>query len=301
MAEGRIPIQTISGVTLHVDSLAKIIRALLRSLSRNKELYEFIINVSGGNVRIAVELVSRYFGSPNIESDRIVKTITEHGSYDVPIHEFAKAALLGDYSHYQEESSYATNVFAVFFRDQREHFLSLFLLGFLSWDGAPTAQADGFISVKTLTQEMQGNGFTPEQVSVHLQKLSRRKLIETTERRLLDTGQEVKELGLPEAFRITSLGAYHLKRWVSEFSYLEAVLFDTQIFDEAFRLSLLEDVNDDRLYARYNRATGFREYLDAVWKTIDARPYFDWENTRQLSATSFSRVQRRLRDHGFIT
>lgn len=300
MALGRIPVQQIDGVTLHVDSLAKLIKALLDSLARNKDLYEFIVNVSGGNVRIAVELVSRYLGSPNIESDRIVRTITDQGTYNVPLHEFAKAALLGEYSHFQEESSAATNVFSVFYRDQREHFLDLLILGFLSWDGASKVQADGFISLKELTQEMQGNAFTPDQVSNHLQKLTRRKLIETTERRLLNTGEEVKERGLPEAFRITSLGAYHLKRWVSEFSYLEAVAFDTPIFNESTRLGFVDSVNDDRLYARYRRASAFKDYLDETWTKVGARPYFDWTQTRLLSIGSFTRVERALRDLGLI-
>jgi GTPase SAR1 family protein len=301
MAQGRLPVQALEGVTLHIDSLAKLIRALLDSLSRNKELYEFIVNVSGGNVRIAVELVSRYLGSPNVESERIVRIMTDSGNYSVPLHEFAKAALLGDYSHFQEESSAATNVFSVIYRDRREHFLSSLIMGFLSWDGAPRAQADGFISLETLTSEMQDSGFSPEQISSHLQKLSRRKLIETSERRLLETGQEIQEHGLPDYFRITTLGAYHLKRWMSEFSYLEAVSFDTVIFDEKLRSWLLESVNDDRLRARYERAVGFRDYLDETWKDVQSKPYFDWEDNRQMSNSSFARVERTLRDMGLIT
>jgi hypothetical protein len=296
MAKGRVPIQQIDGVTLHVDSLAKLIQALLKSLESNRELYEFIVNVSGGNVRVAVELVSKYLGSPNIESDRIVKTITETGKYWVPLHEFSKAALLGDYSHFQEEASAATNLYSVVYRDQREHFLSLLIIGYLSWDGAKTAQTDGFVSQQTLMDEMQANGFTQDQTTVHLQRLTRRKLIESTERRLLDTGAELQELGLPESFRITSNGAYHLKRWCVEFHYLEAVCFDTPIFDDSVRQILMESVNDDRLLPRYKRASSFRDYLDSTWKGLKAQPYFDWNQTRLVSNQSFMRVEKRLRD-----
>jgi len=296
MSRGRVPLQHIDGVTLHIDSLAKLIGALLKSLEHNRELYEFIVNVSGGNVRVAVELVSKYLGSPNIESDRIVKTVTETGKYWVPLHEFSKAALLGDYSHFQEDSSAATNLYSIIYRDRREHFLTLFLLGYLSWDGAKTAQADGFVSQAVLIDEMQANGFTRDQTTVHLQRLTRRKLIESTERRLLETGAELQELGLPESFRITSSGAYHLKRWCAEFSYLEAVCFDTPIFDESLRQALMESVNDDRLLPRYKRASSFREYLDSTWQSLKAQPYFDWDQTRQLSKRSFDRVEKRLRD-----
>lgn len=300
MAQGRLPVQAMEGVTLHVDSLAKLIKALLNSLAKNRELYEFIVNVSGGNVRVAVELVSRYLGNPNVESERIVQAVTESGDYVVPLHEFAKAALLGDYSHFQEESSIATNVFSIVYRDRREHFLSPLMLGFLSWDGATRSQADGFISLQSLTSEMQSGGFSPEQVSSHVQKLTRRKLIETSERRLLETGQEVINSGLPESFRITTLGAYHLKRWISEFAYLEAVSFDTPVFDDRLREELIPNINDDRLLARYSRAVRFRSYLDETWESMVAKPYFDWGNIRALSIASFGRVERRLRDYGLL-
>ncbi|WP_312834187.1 hypothetical protein [Comamonas sp.] len=300
MAQGRIPVHALEGVTLHIDSLAKLIRALLDSLTRNKDLYEFIVNVSGGNVRIAVELVSRFLGSPNVESERIVQIITEGGQYYVPTHEFSKAALLGDYSHFQEESSAATNVFSIIYRDRREHFLSPLIIGYLSWEGASRAKADGFISLTSLTEELQKSGFTPEQVSAHIQKLTRRKLIETSERRLLETGQEVSDVGLPDSFRITTLGAYHLKRWISDFGYLEAISFETPIFDESLKDRLIPNINNDRLLARYDRAIGFRSYLDETWSTIEAKPYFDWSELRTLSISSFERVERSLRDNGLL-
>jgi len=300
MAEGRLPVQAMPGVTLHVDSLAKLLKALLDSFARDRDLYEFIVNVSGGNVRVAVELVSRYLGNPNVESERIVQAVTENGYYWVPLHEFAKAALLGDYSHFQEESSIATNVFSIVYRDQREHFLSPFILGFLSWDGATRSQADGFISLNSLTSEMQSGGFSPEQVWSHVQKLTRRKLIETSERRLLETGQEVINSGLPESFRITTLGAYHLKKWISEFAYLEAMSFDTPIFDDRLREELIQNINDDRLLARHTRAVRFRSYLDETWEGMEAKPYFDWANVRTASIASFGRVERSLKDYGLL-
>ena len=127
-----------------------------------------------------------------------------------------------------------------------------------------------------------------------------RSLIESSERRLLETGQEILESGLPDSFRITTLGAYHLKRWVSEFSYLESMSFDTPIFDDRLREELVPNINDDRLLARYRRAIGFRDYLDETWAGMAAQPYFDWETVRTPSIASFGRVERSLRDHGLL-
>jgi len=298
VAEGRLPVAKIDGLTMHVDSLAILIRALLASLKHNSQLYEFIVNVSGGNVRVAVELVSKYFGNPNVESDKIVKIVKETGHYHVPLHEFAKAGLLGDYAHFQEESSLASNIYAVVYPDKREHFLSLYLLGYLGWDGASRDDTDGFVGANALISELQSNGFTREQIEAHLLKLTRKKLIETPERRLLETDNELKDIGMPTSYRTTSLGAYHVKKWACEFAYMDAMTFDTPIFDGSVRNLLAKRVNDTALTARYERATVFRDYLNAIAKDFATKPYFDWQQFTSIGAPSFAQVENWLQDRG---
>lgn len=298
VAEGTLPVQNLAGLRLHVDSLAILISVLKRALIENKELIEFIVNVSGGNVRIAIELVSKYFGSPNVESEKIVKVYKESRRYKVPLHEFAKVALLGDYAHFQEESSTASNVFAVVYPDRREHFLSLLILGYLAWDGAQKEHREGFVPTQSITREMQDRGFNDGQVQAHLARLTRKRLIETAERRQLETAEEIQESGMPESFRTTSLGAYHVKKWCGEFSYLEAMAFDTPIFDSAVRELLAPHVNDALLSARFQRAESFREYLDRTWIDISHPPYFDWPTLRAVGMGSFDRARRFLMENG---
>jgi GTPase SAR1 family protein len=299
IAEGRLPIAKIKDLSMHIESLAILIRALQNSLRNNAELYEFIVNVSGGNVRVAIELISKFLGNPNVESEKIIKTINEGGKYIIPLHEFAKGGLLGDYAYYQEDSSYAYNVFNVVFADKREHFLSLLLLGYMNWDGAAGRQTDGFIGLNSIFDEAQTHGFTVEQSTAHLRKLTRKKLIEATERRLLDDEEGAGDAELPESFRITSLGAYHLKRWAYEFSYLEAMSFDTPIFSNQVYATLAQHVNSQTLSARYIRAITLRNYLNEIWDTFTIRPYFDWKQFQAYGEKSFERVVRRLIDLGF--
>lgn len=298
IAKGTLPVQSIAGLTLHVDSLAILITVLRKALLENRELLEFVVNVSAGNVRVAIELVSKFFGSPNVESEKIVKIYKETNKYHVPLHEFAKVALFGDYAHFQEDSSVASNVFSVVYPDKREHFLSLLLLGYLSWDGAEKEHREGFVQTNVLIKEAQNLGFTVEQAETHLSRLTRKRLIETSERRQLELPEEISKLGLPESFRITTLGAYHLKKWASEFSFLEAMAYDTPIFDSSIRELLLPHVNDSRLTARFQRGETFAEYLDVVWKEIPQRPYFDWVTLRAVGFPSFDRANKFLRDNG---
>lgn len=297
IADGRLSVTKVKDLSMHIESLAILIRALQNSLHKNKELYEFIVNVSAGNVRVAIELISKFIGNPNVESERIVQILTEGGGYIIPLHEFAKGGLLGDYAYFQEDSSYACNIFSVIFADKREHFLSLMILGYLGWDGALREQVDGFIGVESVFHEMQTNGFTQDQTTAHLKKLTRKKLIETTERRLLETEKEIQDIGMPEAFRITSLGAYHLKRWIYDFSFLEAMCFDTPIFSNQIVAQLSPRINDQALSARYERATIFRQYLDAVWQDLNPKPYFDWAQFKTSGDKSFERVTKRLADN----
>lgn len=299
ICEGRIPVQSLAGVSLHLESLTILIKVLRESLSRDRELMEFLVNVSGGNVRRAVELISRFFGNPNIQTERIVKKATDGDGYIIPVHEFARTALLGDYSHYQEGSSIAFNVFDVVYPDSKEHFLALFLLGYLSWDVATSNDADGFVKTPAIVREMQGLGFTFDQVKFHLIRLARKRLAEVPERKTLESDEDLRS-GLPESFRITSLGAYTLKRWAGDFSFLEAMSFDTPIFDSDTRTELAKQLNDNRLRARFARAEGFRDYLGATWRLLSAKPYFDWESIVAVGAGSFARVMRRLTDLGYL-
>lgn len=298
VAEGTLPVQNLAGLRLHVDSLAILISILKRALIENKDLIEFIVNVSGGNVRIAIELVSRFFGSPNVESEKIVKLYKETKRYNIPLHEFSKVALLGDYSHFQEESSTASNIFSVVYPDKREHFLSLYILGYLAWDGAQKEHREGFVPTQTITREMQNCGFNGDQVQAHLARLTRKRLIETAERRQLETAEDIQESGMPESFRTTSLGAYHLKKWCGEFSYLEAIAFDTPIFENSVRERLAPHVNDSLLSARFQRAECFGEYLDHIWVDMPHPPYFDWPTLRAIGMVSFDRARRYLMENG---
>lgn len=300
IAEGRLPVAKIKNLSMHVESLAILIRVLQRSLATNRELYEFIVNVSSGNVRVAIELISKFIGNPNVESERIVKIFTETGYYLLPLHEFSKGGLLGDYTHFQEDASYACNIYSVIFSSKNEHFLSLFILGYLSWDGAHRQQVDGFVGREAIEKEMQTNRYTVDQTTRHLQKLTRKKLIETSERRLLETEKEVQEFGMPEAFRLTPLGAYHLKKWAYEFSFIESMTFDTPIFSEAVRTELSKHINDQNLSARYKRGKMFREYLSEVWGELSPKPYFDWIQAVSIGQPSFERVEKRLTDLGLL-
>lgn len=298
MAEGNIPLESVDSVRVNAQNLALFLKALISSLKHNEELYEFLSNITGGNIRSAIQFVSDFIGSPNVDAEKITNIMSERGKYQIPLHEFTKSALLGEYSHYTPDGSIAMNVYDVRSADPSEHFLVSVLVSFLSLPG-PHRDNDGFCSLDDIVDELQGLGFTAEQIWVALRRSTNRRLVETSQR---VTFEEDKHGGLvgemPEAFRVTSSGAYHIQRWLGGFAYLDAMVFDTPIFDAEVRDSLLENVNSLAITERYERARAFKGYLLKCWDEFPSKPaYFDFYAVTNDAKGSFGRVKAAIEKH----
>ncbi len=292
MAEGRLPIEKLSGVSLKLDSIVLFLKALLESLRKSPEISEFLSNITGGNIRQVIEFVTRFIGSANVDSQKIIEIMQKGKHYRIPLHEFQKAAILGEYAHYDPESSMAFNLFDVRYPDPREHFLCLLLLAFLGYDG-PARNREGFIDAVKLIDEMQSHGFVPDQSENAIRRLTSKKLIEATERVTFDSSAEESVAELPSAFRLTTIGAYHLQRWVSTFAYLDGMLFDTPIFDAQTMDILTKQPNSFDIELRYERTVAFRAYLTEMWTKSEIRvPYFDWATLLPIGQPSFESVMK---------
>jgi GTPase SAR1 family protein len=294
VAEGKIQIPHLGNIQLNLVNIATFIRALLFSLNRNERLVEFLSNITGGNIREVIGFVTRFIGSPNVDADKIIDKM-ENGGYVIPLHEFWKSALLGEYSHYDPMSSIALNLFDIISVNQNEHFLTPMILGYLNFDGKHKNK-DGFVITNAIITEMQNFGFSPASTTALIQAANNKKLIETAERVTFDEGEgnffDDKE---PENFRITTVGAYHLKRWISEFAYLDAMSHDTPILNEEIRNTIKEEVNSFSISDRLNRALTFRGYLTKTWHDSNLRPsYFDWDEVLAIGEESFNKVQRAI-------
>jgi hypothetical protein len=295
IAEGRIPADILPGVRLHVANMACFLRALLHSLERNRDLTEILANITGGNIRAIVEYVRSFIGCPNVEAEKIVHLYSKGERYVIPIHEFSKAAILGDFSHFNPQSSLAMNVFDVGSADRKEHFLPLLLIGFLISDSL-VKDRDGFVGTPNLVEEMQKWGFLPDQVENALRRLTNKKLIETTERITFEEDLTGLIGEMPEGFRVTSIGAYHLQRWAGDFAYLDAMVFDTPIFEPAVH----EQISGGNLASfdiadRYERTLAFRNYLSSCWDAAGIRPpYLDWREAVRHGTPTFEAVRRAI-------
>jgi GTPase SAR1 family protein len=292
ISEGTLPFEGLSSFSMHTPTLSTYIKTLLYSVRKNKELTELLSNITGGNIRAVIELVRSFIGSPNVDSDKIIRLVEKGENYIIPVHEFSKSALLGEYSHFHEDSSIALNVYDIRHPDKREHFLILLIVAYLNYD-EKHRDNDGFVRSDRIFTELQNNSFTKDQIDAAIRRATNKKLIETTQRVTFDEQYSDLFSDLPGAFRITTVGAYHLKKWASSFAYLDAMVFDTPVFDDQINEVLLSDPGSFEISKRYERAIAFRGYLTACWHEAGvAVPYFEWNDIVKAGQSSFKAVSK---------
>ena len=294
LAEGTFPPNMHHGFSIRTTKLPLFIKTLLYSIEHNSDIREILSNITAGNIRSVVEFVVKFIGSPNVEAEKIIRIMEEQGRYLIPIHEFSKAAILGDYSHYNPDSSMAMNLFDVQYPDQREHFLAPMILAFYMWDGSPK-DSDGFTTAAVLVDEMQSRGFVPKQINGKLRRLTNKKLIESTERITFEEDETGLVGEIPFAFRITSIGMYHIKKWAGLFAYLDAMVFDTPIFDPNVLKEILPDLEQFVIAKRLDRTKAFSDYLLSIWRSSNLSPtYFDWGTIILQGESSFYAVEKAI-------
>ena len=135
---------------------------------------------------------------------------------------------------------------------------------------------DGFIDKSYLYEEFQSMGYSEGQIDIALMKTTNKKLIETSQRVTFDEDESGLADQLPNSYRITSIGAYHYKRWIYRFAYLDAMVFDTPIINEQVQDNLILDLESFDLRCRLKRALAFKHYLLICWSESNLSPkYFD--------------------------
>lgn len=294
LAEGRLPLEKLEGISIRLDSISLFLRALIHSLRVNREIVELLTNLTGGNIRETLDLVKSFIGSANVDSDKIIQIMRSDGGYVIPLHEFSKAALIGEYSHYQSSSSIALNLFDIRYPDLKEHFLASLILGFLGSDGQHK-NTEGFVQTSDIMNEIQRMGFVRDQIEYCLRRLTNKKLIETTERITFEQGLQGLVGNMPIAFRLTTSGAYHIKKWMPTFAYLDAMIFDTPILNEKMRAVMGHRIESFDIRERYRRTLEFIKYLDEAWEALGHRSsYFDWPTIKISGQSTFSSVGRAI-------
>jgi|GEM_PF-413507 len=295
VAEGKAAPQSLQGIMLHTGSMVTFLKVLIRAIRSDNDIRRFLNNITGGNTRLIIELISSFCGSPNVDARKIVNIEEEKGNYVIPMHEFTKHALLGEYSYYNQISSVvACNLFDVMSPDPREHFLKSAIVAYLT---APHGirKNDGFLSGKEIFAEMTAIGFGEDQISMALKTLSERRLIETpfSYYREIDKVDEKESIELD--YRATSIGIYHIQHWAGQFGYLDAMSIDTPVMDDDARRDIFSMAQSFQIADRFQKTDKFRSYLLDQWNNSNITiPYLDFGRILAGGEKSFASVDKAI-------
>lgn len=292
VAEGKVEPAALSGIRLNLGSVVSFLNATLRSIRTSEPIRQFLSNITGGNTRAVIELITSFFGSPNVDSQKIVRIEDEGGAYKIPLHEFTKHALLGEYAYFNSQSSLvACNIFDVSTADPREHFLASLIVAYLG-SNAVVLDNDGFVNGREIIVEMVRHGFLEDQVRHSIRRLARKRLIETPHAHYREIQVDDQERPEQYHYRATSIGIYHIRFWTGSFSFLDAVSTDTPIFEPETRDQIAKLAASFAITDRYQKATCFKKYLENQWHFSNfGVTYYDFISLMQGQEESFHAVK----------
>ena len=287
LTSGDISVQTLGGdIGINLERLDSIIRVFLQSLEENRDLVEFLDNIAGGNVRLSLDLVRGFFGSGHVDVDKIIRIFEQSGHYQIPLHEFYRAVAYGDHEHYNPNSSPIANLFDLISVDKKEHFILPISLSILQAT-SNTDSNSGFIESDRLYDQLQKIGFVPRQIDQVISRSTRHKLIETDFSNLEDERDH-----LPKTMRITTIGAYHIQKLITQFSYIDTVIVDTPILSSEYRTRIMDTQNIKR---RIERAESFLSYLDECWEALKGLSiHFNWVSTVHELKRDIEKIKNRI-------
>ncbi|MFE9296453.1 hypothetical protein [Streptomyces niveus] len=270
------------GVSVESHMLREYIEVIVDSIERNASLAECIDNVSAGNVRDALDLLTIFVGSGHVDTGKILEIKIKTGSYFIPMHEFLRAVIYGDNEHYSPDNSFVANMFDVISLNSSEHFLMPHMIDYCLRSSQSAKSEMGYVLQNEVFSYLQSLGYRDLQIGSAFARAERA--------RLCDFAMADEEA--PTRLRITQRGAYILRKLVTEFVYVDAVVVDTPILDEGFR-----EIITDAWYIedRLERARHFVGYLDTSW---EAAPHpeggFDWPSVSSVLSRSIEEVHRRI-------
>ena len=286
LSEKGMDVSTGGQVSVRTEGLRDYLKVLDYSFVQNRELKEFLDNMCGGNIRLALDFVRAFIGSGHVDTGKILDIYRQTGEYLVPLHEFLRAVTYGDHEHYSPAASEIVNVFDISTPDGKEHFLSPILLAQLDrWAQQPTT--DGFVPISDIYEYLQALGFGLSQIHWALERLLPRNLVESA--------SKLREYPAEESgshYRVTSVGSYYVKRLICTFSYVDAMVVDTPITDPQMRQQIAEA---HLLTDRLERARVFCEYLDSQWHALSEQQLsFEWPAVKKALERDVNRITHRI-------
>ncbi|MFC7718540.1 hypothetical protein [Nonomuraea recticatena] len=166
------------GITVESRLLREYIEVIVQSMQRNASLAECIDNISAGNVRDALDLLTNFVGSGHVDTRKILDIKQQTGSYYIPLHEFLRAVIYGDNEHYSPDASFVANMFDIISVQAEEHFLMPFMIDYCLRSSQHRSAAHGFIPESEVADHLHSLGYRDQQISAALARSEQGKLLD---------------------------------------------------------------------------------------------------------------------------
>ncbi|MFH1940739.1 MAG: hypothetical protein ABIL68_01450 [bacterium] len=287
ITRGNLPSSVLpSGVHVDLEKVGIFLTIVKDTLDKSDDLLEAIDNLSGGNIRVALDFIKRLVSSGHIDTRKILDIYNKSGSYIVGLHEFLRSIIYGDTAYYDPNTSPVFNLFDLMSPDHKEHFLCLIILQRIDSEGK-RSRSHGFVEIGILYDFLQGLGFPVPQIDHSICNLIAAKLLETAGR-LQPVEGDVGD----SAVRITTIGAYHLYRLPCMFVYYDAIATDLTILDESVR-SVVTEVSD--ISDRLERGTIILAYLDSCNTDVPEKiSGLDWKTLKKTTEDNINEIRRKI-------
>jgi len=245
-----------------------IIKNSLRSTRlKAREILRFIDDVSGGNMRLALDIFTTFLVSGNTDIDAMLtieqrERNTKGEGYQIPFHHVIKSIILGYSIVYASSRSRIMNLFDVNPQHTNSHFLHLRILNYLrnrlSYE---PIQGRGYVEIDGIIREAERMSINKGAIKDSLIKMAFFGLVEFE-------NQSKHGYKTATYVRITNTGTYYLEELVRNFVYLDLMWIDTPISNRDLVRELLKCVVelkdlrvDESLAQRFDRTEKFLDYL----------------------------------------
>jgi len=253
-----------NGATVKVDDLAVIVDLIQRSVL-GTEVGNLIDVLATSDIRLALRMTREFLEYGYSATGRALAVYQSTGKYVLPEHEALRAIMLGNHSVYDEQFSVIGNPFDARISRTEAQLLRLYVLSaIVSLSSDRTFQhLDGEEIVKKLREL----GFSDDITERILKDLCKFRFLHT----LTQT-----EPRLDSQFVPSRLGGYIIRDLIGNFMFIENVMMDTFISDEAVWQEikgLTTDIYNERhpttrLRLRKARATKFYQHLKRSYAAL---------------------------------
>lgn len=210
------------------NALSNFFKSLYKTLfdSKNSEVLSFLEETSYPNIRAGLEKFNLFLISGHTNVTQYIVSDT----YDIPIWEFIKSVALESKYYYSHEVSEINNLFYPTPGNQN-HFTKIRILQFLLDHLETKSTIDPYVQVSTICSVFGLIGYNRETIQAEILDLLNNKFIETSEYSF-DVEDET-EITEETNVRATLSASYYIHHLLNRMCYLDLVLQDTPIYDNA--------------------------------------------------------------------